>query len=75
MTRRRFRLRRSFFQRFAVEFAIEQENEEVDVDFGFLENVEHRHAFELHLQQVLHFNSFNAMIIKLFFNRSKNKLK
>ena len=44
---------RSLFERFAVELGIEQEDEQVNVDFGLLEDVEDGNALELHAQQVL----------------------
>ena len=39
----------SLLECFAVKLGVEQENKEVDVDFGFFENVENRNTFKLHL--------------------------
>lgn len=44
-----------FFLLFPVKFLVEQENEQVDVDGGPLEELHHRHAFVLQLEEILVF--------------------
>lgn len=44
-----------FLSLFPVEFLVEQENEQVDVDGGPVEELHHRHAFVLQLEEILIF--------------------
>jgi hypothetical protein len=37
----------------SVEFSVDEEDEEVDVDLGFVEHLDHRHALILQLEQIL----------------------
>lgn len=44
-----------FFFLFPIKFLVEQENEQVDVDGGPVEELHHRHAFILQLEEILIF--------------------
>ena len=42
---------------FPIKFLVEQENEQVDVDGGAIEELHHRHALVLQLEQILRNNT------------------
>lgn len=43
----------SSFYLFPIKLLIEQENEQVDIDGGSVEELHHRHAFILQLEEIL----------------------